>query len=157
MQHQIIFLWNQINLSNYIINLYQGFEDHILTKSEKSLIIKTFYNLGLFYYLDGKKDEALFNLDKAKDRITNSDENVIVDTSFYQMNLKKKNSINVLVPKAKKTENNLLNNSNTEENLLFNRLSTNNSIFENTKNIFNNNNNNDKKTKYDRKNNKRFF
>lgn len=90
MQHQIIFLWNQINLSNYIINLYQGFEDHILTNSEKSLIIKTFYNLGLFYYLDGKKDEALFNLDKAKDRITNSDENVIVDTSFYQMNLKKK-------------------------------------------------------------------
>ena len=63
---------NQINLSNYIINLYQGFEDHILTKSEKSLIIKTFYNLGLFYYLDGKKDEALFNLNKAKDRITNS-------------------------------------------------------------------------------------
>ena len=143
-----------INLSNYIINLYQGFEDHILTDSEKSIIIKTFYNLGLFNYLDGKKDEALFNLDRAKDRITNSDENDIVDNSFYQMNIKKKDSINVLVPKTKK-ENNLFNNSTTEENILSNRLSTNNSISENSKNnIFNYNNNDDENVKKENEKNK---
>ena len=143
-----------INLSNYIINLYQGFEDHILTDLEKSLIIKTFYNLGLFNYLDGKKDEALFNLDKAKDRITNSEENDIIDdNSFYQMNIKKKDSINILVPK-KKSENNIFNNSTTEDNILSNRLSTNNSISEHTKNNNFNNNNDDESTKKESEKNK---
>ena len=145
-----------INLSNYIIHLYQNLEDHNLTDSEKSLIIKTYYNLGLFYYLNGKKDEALFNLDKAKDRIANIEENDIVDTSFYQMNIKKKDSINILVPKTKKNDNNLLNNSTTEENPLTNRLSTNISMSENknNKNINSNGEETPKKEKEKTKNKK---
>ena len=145
-----------INLSNYIIHLYQNSEDHNLTDSEKSLIVKTYYNLGLFYYLNGKKDEALFNLDKAKDRIANTEESDTVDTSFCQMNIKKKDSINILVPKTKKTDNNLLNNSTTEENLLTNRLSTNISMSDskNNKNINNNDDETPKKENEKTKNKK---
>ena len=120
-----------INLSNYIIRFYETLEDHNLTDLEKSLLIKTYYNLGLFYYLIGKKDEALFNLDKAKEKIVNTEENDILDTTFYQMNIKKKDSINILVPKTKKSDVSFLNNSTMEDNNLVNVLSTNNSISEN--------------------------
>ena len=120
-----------INLSNYIIRFYETLEDHNLTDLEKSLLIKTYYNLGLFYYLIGKKDEALFNLDKAKEKLVNTEENDILDTTFYQMNIKKKDSINILVPKTKKSDVSFLNNSTMEDNNLVNVLSTNNSISEN--------------------------
>ena len=144
-----------IDLSNYIIHLYQGFEENHLTDSEKSLIIKTYYNLGLFYYLDGQKDNALMNLDKAKERITNIEETDIVDTSFCHMKLKKKDSINILVAKTKKVENNLFNNSIiTEENPLSKRLSTNYSITENSK-INNLNNNDDEAQGKDNEKNKK--
>ncbi len=98
-----------INLSNCIIDMYSNSdsEDNILTDSEKSLMNKTLYNLGLFYYLNGKKDKALAVLDKVKEKIINSDEIDPIDTSFYQMNIKKKESINIIVPKMKKSENNL--------------------------------------------------
>ena len=128
-----------INLSNYIINLYQNVEDHYLTDSEKSLIVKTLYNLGLFYYLNDKKDEALLSLDRAQERISNIEEIDTIDNSFYQMNIKKKDSINVLVPKGKKGNNLFTKN----DSRLSNRLSTNNSISQskrNSKQIFTNNN-----------------
>ena len=139
-----------INLSNYIINLYNNLDDNIFTDSEKSLIIKTFYNLGLFYYLNGKKDEALLVLDKAKERIRNSED--LVETSFYQINIKKKDSVNVLVTKTKKAENSLFNNS-IEEHLLTNRLSTNNNSFsENIKNNLTINTNNEEENSKKEKN-----
>jgi len=111
--------------------------------------------LGLFYYLDGQKDNALINLDKAKERITNIEETDIVDTSFCHMKLKKKDSINILVAKTKKVENNLFNNSIiTEENPLSKRLSTNYSITENSK-INNLNNNDDEAQGKDNEKNKK--
>ena len=128
-------LYLPINLSNYIINLYQNIEDHYLTDSEKSLIVKTLYNLGLFYYLNDKKDDALLSLDKAKERITNIEEIDIADNSFYQMNIKKKDSINILVPKGKKNDNSLF--SSSEDYRLSNRLSTKNSFSEKRKSIMN--------------------
>ena len=131
-----------INLSNYIINLYYNLDDNILTDSEKSLIIKTLYNLGLFYYLNGKKDEALLILDKAKERITNSEDENLGDTSFCQMNIKKKDSINLFLPKTKKTENSLFSNY-IEEHLFNKRVSTNNSLDNVKSNTFNINTNND--------------
>ena len=131
-----------INLSNYIINLYYNLDDNILTDSEKSLIIKTLYNLGLFYYLNGKKDEALLILDKAKERITNSEDENLVDTSFCQMNVKKKDSINLFLPKTKKIENSLFSNC-IEEHLFTNKLSTNNSSENIKNNGFTVNKNND--------------
>ena len=96
-----------INLSNNIINMYNNTDDNILTDSEKSLIIKTLYNLGLFYYLNGKKDEALSILDKAKERIINSEKIDLIDNNMYQMNFIKKDSVNFLYPKRKRTQNNM--------------------------------------------------
>ena len=140
-----------IKLSNDIIRFYETFEDNNLTDLEKSLLIKTFYNLGLFHYLDGKKDEALMNLDKAKEKLINTEENDISDASFYQMNIKKKESINVLLPKIKKAETSFLNSSNMEENFLANGLSTTNSISENMIN-YNKNEENGKKENEKNKN-----
>ena len=132
-----------INLSNYIINLYQNVEDHYLTDSEKSLIIKTYYNLGLFYYLNDKKDDALLSLDRAQERISNSEEIDTLDNSFYQMKLKKKDSINVLVPKGKKG-NSLFS---RDDCRLSNRLSTNNSMSHSRRDSKLTNNNNEESKK----------
>ena len=124
-----------INLSNYIIDLYQHLEENNLTDSEKSLINRTFYNLGLFYYLDGKKDKALLSLSQAKDRIINSEENEIIDTSFFNINIKKKDSLAMYYPKN--TEKNLFSRNTLDEIPVIKRLSTKRSFIENTKsNIF---------------------
>ena len=103
-----------INLSNYIIHTYNNFDDSNLTDLEESLMIKTYYNLGLFYYLDGNKDVALMELYKALERIINRDERDLAE-SLCHINLKKKESLNILVPKGKKIENNIFNSENLEE------------------------------------------
>ena len=62
-----------INLNNYIKNLYIYSDEENLTNNEKKIIIKTLYNLGLIYYLNGQNDRALSNLKQAKDLILNLD------------------------------------------------------------------------------------
>ena len=58
-----------IILNYNILILYNNFDENSLTDSEKSLIIKTSFNQGVLYYLNGQKDEALFSLNQAKDKI----------------------------------------------------------------------------------------
>ena len=58
-----------IILNYNILTLYKNCDDNSLSDSEKSLIIKTSYNQGVLYYINGQKDEALLNLNKAKEKV----------------------------------------------------------------------------------------
>ena len=51
-----------MNYINYIINLYNNSNENYLTNKENSLLIKSFYNLGLIYFLNGQDDRAVVNL-----------------------------------------------------------------------------------------------
>ena len=116
-----------IDLSKYIIQLYYNLEDTNLTDSEKSLIIKTLYNLGLFYYLDGKKDEALIDLRKAQERIADVE---IEETNIIPLNLIKKDSVFI---NPNNIKNNFLSNYILEDNPLIKRFSSNNLFVEKIK------------------------
>jgi len=108
-----------IDLSKYIIHLYYNLDETNLTDSEKSLIIKTLYNLGLFYYLDGRKDDALIELRKAQERIADVE---IEETNLSPLNLIKKESVFISPNNLK---NNYLNNYILEDNPLIKRFSSN--------------------------------
>ena len=108
-----------IDLSKYIIHLYYNLDENSLTDSEKSLIIKTLYNLGLFYYLDGKKDDALIELRKAQERIADVE---IEETNITPLNLIKKESV-LINPNNLKS--NLMGNYILEDNPLIKRFSSN--------------------------------
>ena len=123
-----------INLNNYIINLYKNSDENNLTSEEKILIIKTFYNLGLYYYLNGQNDRSLSNLNDAKDIILNSNDNEIYKSNVIQPVIKKKESIS-LVPRNFKIKNT---DFNIEKEQL--RLSIGTAISDNI--TFNNNNDN---------------
>ena len=85
-----------INLNNYILNLYKNSDENNLTNEEKTLIIKTFYNLGLYLYLNGQNDRSLSNLNDAKDMILNSDDGEIYKSNVIQPVAKKKESISLV-------------------------------------------------------------
>ena len=116
-----------IDLSKYIIHLYYNFEDTNLTDSEKSLIIKTFYNLGLLYYLNDKKDDALTELRKAQERIADVE---IEETNIAPLNLIKKESVLINPNNLNK---NVFGNYILEDNPLIKRFSSNNLFVEKIK------------------------
>ena len=116
-----------IDLSQYIIQLYYHLDDTNLTDSEKSLIIKTLYNLGLFYYLDDKKDAALIELRKAQERIADVE---IEETNMTPLNLIKKDSVFI---NPNNLKNNFLSNYILEDNPLIKRFSSNNLFVEKIK------------------------
>jgi hypothetical protein len=77
-----------IILNYNILALYKNFDDNTLSDSEKSLLIKTSYNQGILYYLNGQNDAALINLNQAKEKIkTFSDDYYTV----YNVNNKNNN------------------------------------------------------------------
>ena len=103
-----------INLSNYIINLYQNSDENNLTNDEKSLIMKTSYNLGLLYYLNGQNDRSLSNLNNANEMILNVDDGEIFKSNVIQpITSKRKESI---VLKDRYSFKKHLENMNTESN-----------------------------------------
>ena len=108
-----------IDLSKYIIHLYYNLDENSLTDSEKSLIIKTLYNLGLFYYLDGKKDDALIELRKAQERIADVE---IEETNITPLNLIKKESVFI---NPNNLKSNIMGNYILEDNPLIKRFSSN--------------------------------
>ena len=76
-----------IILNYNILNLYNNLDETILTDSEKSLLIKTSYNQGIIYYLNGQNDEALTNLNQAKKKIKS-----FSDDYYIANNINLKNS-----------------------------------------------------------------
>ena len=113
-----------INLNNHIANIYKNSDENNLTDDEKSLIVKTLYNLSLFYYLNGQNDLSLSNLKDAKELILNIDED-----NIYQ--------IKDMKPA-----------SNIKESIFFNNKNNNNNINKeqlrhSTGTTFSENNNND--------------
>jgi hypothetical protein len=58
-----------ITLNNIIISLYKNEDENLLTLVEKKLIINTIYNQGLFLFINNQKEEALFNLIQAEEKI----------------------------------------------------------------------------------------
>ena len=80
----IIFNYNIVNLYNYA-------DEASMTDSEKSLLIKAFYNQGILYYFNGQKDEALSSLNQALEKI------ISFSDDYYSNNniIKKKNVVNI--------------------------------------------------------------
>ena len=85
-----------INLNNNIINIYQDSDENNLSKEEKSLILKTFYNLSLFYYLNGQNDKALTNINEAQNMILNNEDYNFLKNNIFFPEKKKKDSLNLL-------------------------------------------------------------
>ena len=78
-------------LFNYnILSLYNNYDENSLTDSEKSLLVKTSYNEGILYYINGQKDDALFNLNQAKEKIILFSDDYYGNNSFNNMNNNKK-------------------------------------------------------------------
>ena len=122
-----------IILNSNIISLYKV-DNKILTEKEKSLLIKTYYNLGVLYYIDNKLDEALLNLSLSKEKIISlGDDNNKNDEKIKKKD-KRENSINLVHLNLKDNDNHDLNNNKNnfrKDNI---RKMTNN---ENSRNILN--------------------
>ena len=58
-----------ITLNNIILSLYKNIDENILTTLERKLILNTRYNQGLLLYVNNKRDEALFNLKQAEQKM----------------------------------------------------------------------------------------
>ena len=58
-----------IKLSELIFKLYDGMNEFLFEKKEKSLILKTSFNYALFIYLSGNNDLALTQLDSIKEKL----------------------------------------------------------------------------------------
>ena len=89
-------------LFNYnILSLYNNYDENSLTDSEKSLLVKTSYNEGILYYINGQKDDALFNLNQAKEKIILFSDDYYGNNSFNNMNNNKKNFVNLFKKNVK--------------------------------------------------------
>ena len=86
-------------LFNYnIINLYNNFDEPILTDLEKSLLIKTYFNDGILYYINDQKEEALTSLILSKEKITSFNDDYYANFNF---NEKRKNIMNIFKNRVK--------------------------------------------------------
>jgi hypothetical protein len=65
-----------IKLSELIFKIYEGMNEVIFEKKEKSLLLKTSFNYALFVYLNGNNDLALTQLELIKDKLI----------TFYEFN-----------------------------------------------------------------------
>ena len=75
-----------IKLSELIFKIYQGMNEVIFDKKEKSLLLKTSFNYALFIYLNGDNETALEQLHLIKEKLINYyDENFISDDEENEM------------------------------------------------------------------------
>ena len=58
-----------ISILQFIIEQYHGKDIAYLINSEQILLLKTNYNLALFYYVEGNNIESIVNLNQAKERL----------------------------------------------------------------------------------------
>ena len=65
-----------IKLCEFIFKLYEGMDEVLFEKKEKSLILKTSFNYALFIYLNGNNELALDQLELIKEKLI----------SFYEYN-----------------------------------------------------------------------
>ena len=82
---------------NYnILSLYSYLDETSLTDLEKSLLIKTSYNEGLLYYINGQKDEALLSLNHSKEKIISFSDDYYANYNYNNIiNNYKNNFINM--------------------------------------------------------------
>ena len=90
-----------IILNYNISNLYNNCDETYLTDSEKSLLIKTSYNEGILYYLNGQKDESLLSLNNAKEKIISFSDDYYANLSYNIKNNKKRNFVNLFTKQVK--------------------------------------------------------
>ena len=89
-------------LFNYnILYLYNNYDETSLTDSEKSLLVKSSYNAGILYYINDQKDEALSNLNQAKEKIISFSDDYYANNSFNNINNNKKNFVNLFKKNVK--------------------------------------------------------
>ena len=89
-------------LFNYnVLSLYFNYDENSLTDSEKSLLVRTSYNAGILYYINGQKDEALSNLNQAKEKIISFSDDYYGNNSFNNLNNNKKNFVNLFKKNVK--------------------------------------------------------
>ena len=87
---------------NYnILSLYNNFDETFLSDLEKSLLIKTSYNEGLLYYLNGQKDEALLNLNQSKEKIISFSDDYYASCNYNNTINIKNNYINMFKNQVK--------------------------------------------------------
>ena len=58
-----------IKLSELIFKIYEGMNEVIFEKKEKSLLLKTSFNYALFVYLNGNNELALAQLELIKNKL----------------------------------------------------------------------------------------
>ena len=58
-----------ITINNIILSLYKNLEERLLNNLENRQYIETIYNQGLLLYINDQKDEALFNLKQAEEKM----------------------------------------------------------------------------------------
>ena len=90
-----------ISILQHILDLYNNNENYLLNEIEMTLLLKINFNLGLFLYSDGFINEAISNLNQAKERLS--------DIKHFPISKTKKSRISL-----------------NEEDLLKNKLRTNN-------------------------------
>ena len=90
-----------IILNYNILYIYNNFDDTSLTDSEKSLLVKTSYNEGILYYLNGQKEESLLSLKQAKEKITSFSDDYYANYDNNNNNNTKKNFINLFKKQVK--------------------------------------------------------
>ena len=59
-----------ISILQHILDLYNNNENYLLNEIEMTLLLKINFNLGLFLYSDGFINEAISNLNQAKERLS---------------------------------------------------------------------------------------
>jgi CHAD domain-containing protein len=60
-----------IKLLQHILDIYQACSNTDLKTIEKILLLKTYYNLGLFLYVNGQNYESIQNLSEARNILNN--------------------------------------------------------------------------------------
>ena len=58
-----------ITINNIILSLYKNLDERLLNNLENRQYIETIYNQGLLLYINDQKDEALFNLKQAEEKM----------------------------------------------------------------------------------------
>ena len=98
------------SILQHILDFYNSNKNYFLNEIESALLLKINFNLGLFYYTDGLINEAISNLNQAKDRLS--------DIQNFPISKIKKSRISL-----------------NEEELMLNKIKSNNINTNNSSNI----------------------
>ena len=99
-----------ISMLQHILELYNNNENYFLNEIESTLLLKINFNLGLFFYTDGFINEAISNLNQAKERLS--------DIKHFPISKTRKSRISLDEEDLMKNKNRNNNNSNNSSNII---------------------------------------